>query len=135
MLISSLAVQSLCFGMNTKAKQSKNFPVLRGQDVLVRMDSSTVDSYMQSGRDMLPSPLKAVLLSAVMVHCWFLVSKSHPCSGPSEPGTRPSLQEFLSGERMEVSPFDSGPVLASIWPLFFSIVNHNAPLGMDAVAH
>lgn len=56
-------------------------------------------------------------------------------SGPSEPGTRPSLQGFLSGERMEVSPFDSGPVLGSIWPLFFSIVDHNAPLGMDAVAH
>lgn len=114
MLISSLAVQSLCFGMNTKLKQSKYFPVLRGQDVLVRMDSSTVDSYMQSERDMLPSPVKAVLLSAVVVHCWFFVSKSHPCPGHLNLGLDLLSRGFCLVREWRFHPL----IVAQFWDLF-----------------
>ncbi|XP_025763152.1 uncharacterized protein LOC112846942 [Oreochromis niloticus] len=63
----------------------------------------------------LSSPVEAVSLSAVMVQCSFSVSESHPCPGPPEPGAGPSLQGGSSGERMEVTPFNSGSDLGSIW--------------------
>lgn len=128
-------------------------PVLRGQHVLVSADKSTEVSYInrEGGRRSLPLlNLSYSLLLWCSVRFMSLRAAyvmGHLNLGPDLLSTGgPLVREW------RFHPFDSGPDLGSVWqganctnhfasrvnthcPLFFSIIDHIAPLGMDVQAH
>ncbi|KAL3976218.1 tctex1 domain-containing protein 2 [Sarotherodon galilaeus] len=126
-------------------------PVLEGQHVLVRTDNSTVVSYInrQGGTRSLPLlKLSRSLLLWCSVH--FLSLRATHVPGHLNLGP-----DLLSRGGPLVREWRLHPlIVAQIWdlfgkaqidlfasrvnthcPLFFSIIDHDAPLGLDALAH
>lgn len=123
-------------------------PVLTGQHVLIRTIQQCF--HKQAGRNPLTSPVKTVSLSVAVEQCSLSVSQSHSCPRPPEPRSSSSLQGGPLAREWWLHPV----VVAQIWdcfgraevdlfasranthcPLFFSMTDSNAPLGMDALAH
>ncbi|XP_065325845.1 uncharacterized protein LOC134621241 [Pelmatolapia mariae] len=126
-------------------------PVLQGQHVLVRTDNSTVVSYInrQGGTRSLPLlQLSRSLLLWCSVH--FLSLRATHVLGHLNLGP-----DLLSRGGPLVREWRLHPlIVAQMWdlfgkaqldlfasrvnthcPLYFSIIDHNAPLGLDALAH
>ncbi|XP_076746637.1 uncharacterized protein LOC112431703 [Maylandia zebra] len=126
-------------------------PVLQGQHVLVRTDNSTVVSYInrQGGTRSLPLlQLSRSLLLWCSVH--FLTLRATHVPGHLNLGP-----DLLSRGGPLVREWRLHPsIVAQIWdlfgeaqidlfasrvnahcPLYFSIIDHDAPLGLDALAH
>ncbi|XP_039904084.1 uncharacterized protein LOC120744034 [Simochromis diagramma] len=126
-------------------------PVLQGQHVLVRTDNSTVVSYInrQGGTRSLPLlQLSRSLLLWCSVH--FLTLRATHVPGHLNLGP-----DLLSRGGPLVREWRLHPsIVARIWdlfgeaqidlfasrvnthcPLYFSIIDHDAPLGLDALAH